>query len=93
MGSAAMAMSQVAAGRADCYTEYGVHVWDIAAGYLLVKEAGGVVIDTKGRCDIAAGYLLVKEAGGVVIDIKGRCACNTWIFNNKHPILSVICSS
>ena len=45
-----MAMAQVAAGRADCYTEYGVHVWDIAAGYLFVKEAGGTVVDTNGRC-------------------------------------------
>ena len=45
-----MAMARVAAGRADCYTEYGVHVWDIAAGYLLVKEAGGAVVDTNGRC-------------------------------------------
>ncbi len=44
-----MAMAHVAAGRADCYAEFGVHVWDIAAGCLLMWEAGGVVVNTDGR--------------------------------------------
>ena len=54
-------MAQVAAGRADCYTEYGVHVWDIAAGYLLVREAGGVVVDTNGRCARTAYVYLIYD--------------------------------
>nr|CAH0112654.1 unnamed protein product [Daphnia galeata] len=48
MGSAALNMSSVASGGSDCYFEYGIHVWDIAAGTLIVREAGGVCIDTEG---------------------------------------------
>lgn len=41
-------MAMVALGAADVYFEFGLHVWDIAAGELIVKEAGGVVIDPSG---------------------------------------------
>ena len=53
-GSAALAMSYVAAGRADAYTQEGIHVWDVAAGDILVREAGGVVLDTKGTLYLAS---------------------------------------
>lgn len=43
-----MAMSMVASGKADAYYEVGPHCWDFAAGDLLVREAGGTVIDTSG---------------------------------------------
>lgn len=39
--SAALDMAYVAAGRIDAYWERGVKPWDVAAGYLIVKEAGG----------------------------------------------------
>jgi len=48
MGSAALNMASVASGGCDSYFEFGIHVWDIAAGDLLVREAGGVCIDTEG---------------------------------------------
>lgn len=38
----------VAIGGADAYFEFGIHVWDIAAGELLVTEAGGVIMDPSG---------------------------------------------
>lgn len=38
----------VALGAADAYCESGIHIWDMAAGELIVKEAGGVVIDPAG---------------------------------------------
>jgi myo-inositol-1(or 4)-monophosphatase len=41
MGSAALAAAYVAAGRADLYVEYGVRLWDIAAGGLIIECAGG----------------------------------------------------
>lgn len=41
MGSAALAAVYVAAGRADVYMEYGVRLWDIAAGGLIIESAGG----------------------------------------------------
>lgn len=41
-GSAALDLAYVAAGRIDAYWETGVKSWDVAAGYLIVKEAGGM---------------------------------------------------
>lgn len=38
----------VACGAADAYFEYGIHIWDFAAGELLITEAGGTVIDPAG---------------------------------------------
>lgn len=48
-GSAAMDMAWVAAGRADGFWESGLSPWDVAAGWLLVQEAGGRVTDFSGR--------------------------------------------
>lgn len=48
LGSAALNMAMVALGGADANFEYGIHAWDIAAGDLIVREAGGVVIDPSG---------------------------------------------
>lgn len=43
MGSAALDMAYVAAGRFDAYIEQGISAWDIAAGKVLIEEAGGQV--------------------------------------------------
>lgn len=43
MGSAALDLAYVASGRLDAYIEQGVSLWDVAAGALLVEEAGGQV--------------------------------------------------
>jgi len=48
-GSAALDLAYVASGRADAYFESGVKPWDIAAGMLMVREAGGKVVDYRGR--------------------------------------------
>ncbi|XP_015509775.1 inositol monophosphatase 1 [Neodiprion pinetum] len=48
LGSAALNMCMVALGGADCNFEYGIHAWDIAAGDIIVREAGGVCIDPSG---------------------------------------------
>nr|VFK46180.1 MAG: myo-inositol-1(or 4)-monophosphatase [Candidatus Kentron sp. TC]VFK61596.1 MAG: myo-inositol-1(or 4)-monophosphatase [Candidatus Kentron sp. TC] len=44
-GSAALDLASVAAGRFDGFWEFGLRSWDIAAGVLLVQEAGGIVND------------------------------------------------
>lgn len=41
-------MAALATGATDCYYEMGQHIWDIAAGDLLVREAGGVTMDPAG---------------------------------------------
>lgn len=38
----------VALGAGDCYFEIGIHSWDMAAGAVIVREAGGVVFDPSG---------------------------------------------
>lgn len=47
-GSAALDLAWVAAGRVDAYFEAGVQAWDVAAGALMVREAGGRVCDFRG---------------------------------------------
>src|SRR5512146_1015178 len=47
-GAAALDLAYVAAGRFDGFWEFGLHAWDIAAGILLVREAGGYVTDLSG---------------------------------------------
>src|SRR5690606_7761917 len=47
-GSAALDLAYVACGRLDAYFEAGVKAWDIAAGVLLVREAGGRICDFRG---------------------------------------------
>ncbi len=47
-GSAALDLAYVACGRSDAYFEAGVKAWDVAAGVLLVREAGGKVCDFRG---------------------------------------------
>ena len=47
-GSAALDLCYVAAGRFDGFWEFDLQSWDVGAGILLVREAGGVVTDLKG---------------------------------------------
>lgn len=42
-GSAALALAYIASGRLDAYIEEQISIWDIAAGWLLIEEAGGMV--------------------------------------------------
>jgi myo-inositol-1(or 4)-monophosphatase len=48
-GAAALDLAHVAAGRFDGFWEQQLSAWDIAAGVLLIREAGGVVTDLRGR--------------------------------------------
>lgn len=48
-GAAALDLAYVACGRLDGFWEFGLHPWDMAAGALLIQEAGGVVTDMQGN--------------------------------------------
>jgi myo-inositol-1(or 4)-monophosphatase len=52
LGSAALDMCFVAGGRCDAYWERGIQTWDMAAGIVLVREAGGFVTDADGGPDM-----------------------------------------
>jgi myo-inositol-1(or 4)-monophosphatase len=76
LGAAALDLAYVAAGRFDGFWEFGLFPWDVAAGILLVREAGGFVSDlaggqsmmTSGNVLAANGHLhlplaaLIREA-------------------------------
>lgn len=57
MGAAAVDLCYVACGRMDAYFEYNLKPWDVAAGALIVKEAGGSVYDFSG----GTNWLFGKE--------------------------------
>lgn len=59
-GSAALDLAYVAAGRFDGYWERGLAPWDMAAGIVLVREAGGLVTDMSGEPNMLA-------SGGIVV--------------------------
>lgn len=62
MGSAALDMAYVACGRFDAYIEQGVSLWDIAAGWLLIENAGGLV-EAKPRTDMIDKFAVVASNG------------------------------
>jgi myo-inositol-1(or 4)-monophosphatase len=67
LGSAALDMAYVACGRFDAYIETGISLWDIAAGWLLVENAGGTV-DLRPRENMKDKYAIVASNG--LIDLK-----------------------
>ena len=67
LGSAALDMAYVACGRLDAYIETGISLWDIAAGWLLVENAGGTV-DLRPRENMKDKYSIV--ASNSLIDLK-----------------------
>jgi myo-inositol-1(or 4)-monophosphatase len=54
-GAASLDLASVAAGRFDAFWERNLKPWDVAAGILLVREAGGVVSDLSGRDNMLEG--------------------------------------
>jgi myo-inositol-1(or 4)-monophosphatase len=61
-GSAALDLAYVACGRFDGYWEMKLNPWDIAAGILMVEEAGGMVTDWAGRpYDLSRGIVLASN--------------------------------
>lgn len=62
MGSAALDLAYVAAGRFDGFWERGLNIWDIAAGTVLVCEAGGIVSSYEnGPIDLKSGRILATN--------------------------------
>lgn len=64
MGAAAVDLAYVAAGRFDGFYEYNLNSWDMAAGVLLIKEAGGTVTDFNGGDNYLFGGDIVAGSGG-----------------------------
>jgi myo-inositol-1(or 4)-monophosphatase len=65
IGSAAMDLCMVAAGRLDAYYEHGLHVWDCAAGALIAAEAGARVVLPEPGDPQSTAALVVAAAPGI----------------------------
>jgi myo-inositol-1(or 4)-monophosphatase len=76
-GAAALDLAYVAAGRLDAFWEIGLAQWDMAAGVLLVREAGGLVADV----DASENYL---ESGNIV---AGNPRCFKAVLQVVKPLL------
>ncbi len=63
MGSAAVDLSYVAAGRFDGFFEHALHAWDVAAGVLILRQAGGRVTDFNGDDNWLFGGEIVAASG------------------------------
>ncbi len=77
-GAASLDLAYVAAGRLDAFWEIGLAPWDIAAGALLVREAGGLVADI----DSSDNYL---ESGNIVC---GNPKCFKAVLQATRPLLA-----
>lgn len=63
LGVASLDLAYVAAGRFEGFWETGLYAWDVAAGLLLVMEAGGLTCDLKGGSDmLSRGDILASNA-------------------------------
>jgi myo-inositol-1(or 4)-monophosphatase len=75
-GSAALDLAHVACGRFDAFWEFGLQVWDMAAGCLLIEEAGGLVGDPAGgREHLRTGLLVAGNPRAYAQMLKHTRAC------------------
>lgn len=70
-GSAATDLAYVACGRFDAFYEYSLSPWDVAAGVLLVTEAGGTVTDFKGGDNHIFGKQIIASNAQVQAEMLG----------------------
>ncbi len=73
-GAAALDLADVAAGRLDGFWELQLAPWDIAAGTLLIREAGGIVTRPTGAADV-----LSNESNGSIV--AGNAAMHRWLID------------
>jgi len=73
-GAAALDLADVAAGRLDAFWELQLAPWDIAAGTLLIREAGGIVTRPDGAADV-----LSNDGNGSIV--AGNAAMHRWLID------------
>jgi len=89
-GSAAIDLAYVACGRLDAFWEFGLNPWDMAAGVLLVSEAGGRISDMSGALHaITSSRHILADNGAIheeILELFGE------IFRGqfRHPIPAIL---
>ena len=74
LGAAALDLAYVAAGRFAAFFEYGLSPWDIAAGALLVREAGGRVSEPSGGENVLGTGNVLATNGRLHEHMRGLLA-------------------
>jgi myo-inositol-1(or 4)-monophosphatase len=69
-GTASLDLAWVAAGRMDGYFEVGLKAWDVAAGALLVRDAGGVVLDFDGNDAVEEAETIIAAPYKVMTPLR-----------------------
>jgi myo-inositol-1(or 4)-monophosphatase len=69
LGSAAVDLAYVACGRVEVFYEYALHPWDVAAGIILVREAGGKISDFSGVEENLTGEEIVASNSAVYSEV------------------------
>ena len=77
-GSAAIDMAWVACGRFEAYFEYNINSYDIAAGCIILQEAGGKVSDFKGGNDYIFGRNIIASCG-IIHDKIQEIVDKNWV--------------
>jgi len=75
LGSAAVDLAYTACGRFDCYYEYNLNAWDCAAGVVIVRQAGGEVVNFSGGDEVLDSRELLATNGkvtGEMLEAIGR---------------------
>jgi myo-inositol-1(or 4)-monophosphatase len=88
-GSAALDLSYVACGRLEAFWEFGLNPWDLAAGTLLVTEAGGTCTDMRGRPhSLKSPHLLVDNGliHGEMLEFFGEIFGGLY----RHPMPPIV---
>ncbi len=76
LGSAATDLSYVAAGRFEAFWETGLSPWDVAAGALILRQAGGIVTDFKGNDNFLFGGEIVATNHNYFIEFQSIIETN-----------------
>jgi myo-inositol-1(or 4)-monophosphatase len=88
-GSAALDLSYVACGRLDAFWEFGLNPWDLAAGTLLVTEAGGNCSDMRGKPHTLKSSHLLVDNGLIhaeILELFGEIFSGQY----RHPMPPIV---
>jgi len=86
MGSSALGLSYAASGRTDLYFHHSLSPWDMVAGILMVREAGGVITDRNGKPMTLYGDGLIASSKTLHAEFLQRTERSSWREPTQHLV-------
>lgn len=87
MGAASLDLAYVAAGRYEAFWEYELSPWDVAAGYIIIREAGGIVKTVNGKGDPVTARSVLATNGHIHQDLEALL--KKWEKRDKQEVKAV----